>query len=219
MTLSDQTIQAVSSLRDDDHPSANDNCQFAFANSSAADPPPQPAAPPRRPATPPPQPAGANGWTILLIAIGVSVIACCLLVPQANENRSLLYQCEKLKVGLDHIKMQARTNQEFINQIGHDPALAERLAQRQMRLIRKGASVLDLPELASSDADRSPFVLVTVPHPPPMPDYGPVKGLLSDFFADVKTRLYLIGAGLMLTATGLILGHSPKPSRSPSSPA
>jgi hypothetical protein len=152
---------------------------------------------------------GSNGWTLILISVGIGLIACCLLIPQADENRILLYQCAKLQMDLDHIKKQAEVNEEFLKQINEDPSVAERLAQMQMRFVRKGSSVLDLPELDGVQSQRSPFVLVTVPPPPPLPEYHPVGGRLANMCRDVKTRLYMMGAGLMLLATGLVLGYTP----------
>jgi hypothetical protein len=100
-------------------------------------------------------------------------------------------------------------SEEFLKQINEDPAVAERLAQLQMRFVRKGTSVLDLPELDAAEGQRSPFVLVTVPPPPPLPEYRPVGGRLASLCRDARSRLYMIGGGLMLMATGLVLGYTP----------
>ena len=48
------------------------------------------------------------------------------------------------KDGLDYFKQQAKVNQEFLSRIETDVNLAERLAQRQMKLVREGATVLEL---------------------------------------------------------------------------
>ncbi|MCY2951776.1 MAG: hypothetical protein NTU53_07330 [Planctomycetota bacterium] len=154
--------------------------------------------------------AGKNGWTIVLISIGINLIACCLLIPQADENRQQLYECEKLSVDLGHVKKQSQMNEEFIKQMNEDPALAERLAQRQLHLIRKGMTVLEMPGVLVSEGDRSPFVLVSVSRPPPMPACPKIGGKLAEVFRDSRNRLYLIGGGLMLVATGLVLGSTPK---------
>lgn len=153
-----------------------------------------------------------NGWTLVLISIGISLIACCLLIPQADENRQQLYQCEKLQADLHYLQKQEQVNQEFIKQVNQDPTLVERLAQRQLRLIPKGTTTLDLPGDSPSDLDRSPFVLVTVPTPPPFPECPRIGGTLADLCRDARIRLYMIGGGLMLMAAGLVLGYSPKSS-------
>ena len=152
--------------------------------------------------------SGKNGWTIVLMSIGISLIAWCLLIPQADENRQQLYECEKLRVDLGHVKKQSQMNEEFIKQINEDPALAERLAQRQLHLIRKGMTVLELPGVSASEGDRSPFVLVSVSRPPPMAECPKIGGKLAELCRDSRNRLYMIGGGLMLMATGLILGHT-----------
>ena len=143
----------------------------------------------------------------MLICLGIAMIAYCALVPQIDENRRLVYECEKLKLDLDQLQMQVAVNQEFVSRVGRDPALAERLAQRQMRFIRKGSSILEL-EGEKQAVDRSPFALVSLPPPKPLAPLKPAGGPVAQFCRDPRHRLYLIGAGLMLAAIGLILGSS-----------
>lgn len=154
---------------------------------------------------------GRHGWTIVVLAIGIGIIACCLLIPQADENRQLLYQTDKLKADLAHVEKQVQINDEFIQRVRHDPVLAERLAQRQMNCIRRGTSVLDLKHAESID-QRSPFSLVTMPSPPQIAPYKPVRGHLAELCRDSHNRLRMLGGGLVLLAAGLILGQAaPKP--------
>ena len=119
----------------------------------------------------------------------------------------MLYQTEKLKIDLAHLEQQVAINDEFIQRVGRDAALSERLAQRQLKFIRKGSAVLDLNEPRSSDS--SPFSLTMIQGPPPMPEYEPVGGRLGAWCRDGRKRLYTIGAGLLLLATGLVLGATP----------
>ncbi|MCS7034960.1 MAG: hypothetical protein NZ561_13360, partial [Phycisphaerae bacterium] len=81
----------------------------------------------------------------------------------------------------------------------------ERLAQRQMRMVREGTSVLELPGRSASP-EVSPFELVTVAPPAAMPEYRPVGGRISALFHHPKIRLYLLGAGLLIMVLGVILG-------------
>lgn len=150
----------------------------------------------------------AGGWTIVLVAIGLGLIACCFLIPQADENRRLAHQREQLRIDLEHLQKQVQVNDEFLRRLGNDPALAERLAQRQMRLVRKGTGVLDVD--GESDEVTSPFLLTTVPPPNPLPEYEPQGGKLARWCRDTHTRLYMIGSGLMLLALGLVLGYTPR---------
>ena len=140
--------------------------------------------------------------------MGIALIASALLIPQADENRRIVYQREKLKADLDHVEKQIATNEEFLRLLASDPTLAERLAQRQMKVIREGTSVLNVDD--DGKDDMSPFLLVAVPPPPPMPEYRPVGGLLATMCREPKTQLYLLGAALMLVASGLVLGYTPK---------
>jgi hypothetical protein len=85
--------------------------------------------------------------------------------------------------------------------------LLERLAQRQMKLVREGTSVLNLKD-ATAHADMSPYLLLTIPPPPPMPEYKPVGGLFSNLCRHPRSRLFLIGSALLSIACALILGES-----------
>lgn len=175
-----------------------------------------------------------GGWTVALLCAGVAIIACCVLIPQADANRRLAYEREKLKVDLESIRKQAATNDDFLRRVSDDPNLAERLAQRQMKIIREGTRVLELKKQrqgtgtpnggavatgaygASAQAgltpdEMSPFHLVHVAPPPPLPPYKSVGGRLAGLCYNPRTRLYLTGIGLFLMAAGLVLGVGPQP--------
>jgi hypothetical protein len=162
-----------------------------------------------------PAPRG-GGWTVAMLCVGIGLIACCVIIPQADANRRLVYERERLKVDLDSIRKQVATNDEFLRRVADDPNLAERLAQRQMRIIREGTRVLELKKTGGAQAARgavpedvSPFHLVEVSPPPPMPPYQPRGGLIARLCYDPHRRLYLMGTGLMLMAAGLVFGFGP----------
>src|SRR5438034_3337075 len=98
----------------------------------------------QQPEQPQAEPQEKGGWTVSLLCAGVAIIAVCLLLPLAEENHQLAWQREKLNVDLEQIKQQVQVNAEFLKKVADDPTLAERLAQRQMKFIRQGTSVLDL---------------------------------------------------------------------------
>lgn len=158
------------------------------------------------------RPPSGGVWTIPLLCMGIALIACCVLIPQADSNRRLAYEQEKLKRDVEHLRTQTKVNEEFLARLQGDPSLAERLAQRQMKMVRAGSSVLEL------DVGRdymSPFSLVSVPPPEPLPAYRPMGGRLSEWCRHPKTQLYLTGGGLLLMACGLVLGYVPKPPEAP----
>jgi hypothetical protein len=168
------------------------------------------------PSPPPPRvisnPAAPNGgaWTIPLVCLGLGIIAMSLIIPAADENRRLVYERERLARDLSHVQKQIAINDEFLARLATDPGLAERLAQRQMKMVREGTSVLELPGRSSAGGghDISPFELVTLPPPPPMPEYRPIGGKISRLFHHPKVRLYLLGAGLLSLIVGVILGST-----------
>jgi hypothetical protein len=152
-------------------------------------------------------PAGGGALTIPLICIGIGLIAMCLLVPAADENRRLAYERDRLKADLEQLQKQVATNEAFLQRVGDNAGLAERLARRQLKMVPEGTAVMDLKS-APARLDMSPFLLVTVPPPAPMPAYRPVAGFLADACRHPKTQLYLIGASLLMIATGLVLSRS-----------
>jgi hypothetical protein len=169
---------------------------------------------PLAPATDPDSPAprrGGGTLTIPLLCIGVAIIACVALLPLADENHQLAWEREKLRIDLAQLVEQTRVQDVFLTRVADDPTLAERLAQRQMKYIREGSS--DLPLRGSGKEEMSPFHLVSVPPPPPLPPYQPVGGALATIVRQPRAQLYLCGLALMLIAAGLVLGYVPKPTR------
>lgn len=165
-----------------------------------------------------PEPRG-GGWTLVALCAGICIIACCVVIPQADSNRRLVYEREKLRVDLESIRKQVAVNDEFLRRVADDPNLAERLAQRQMNQIREGTRVLELkrnrPTRGAAGAaptadDVSPFRLVYVAPPPPPPPYQPAGGRVARLCYNPHRRLYLMGFGLMLMAAGLVFGFGPK---------
>jgi hypothetical protein len=146
-----------------------------------------------------------SGWTIPLLCAGIGIIACCMLIPAADDNRKLVYERERLKADLSQLKNQIEVNQEFLDRIVNDPTLAERLAQRQMRMVREGTAVLQLKNEVGLTA-MSPYEIVAVPPPPEMPPYKPVAGKFAELCRNTKSQLFLLGVGLFLAASGLVLG-------------
>jgi hypothetical protein len=152
---------------------------------------------------------GHHGWTFVFISVGLGLIACCALMPQAEHNRRLSYEVHRLKSDLDHLDRQVAANGEFISRIGTDVILTERLAQRQMKMVRQGSSVLDIKD-GPAVAGSSPYALVAVDPAQKLEPYQPVGGPLVSLAREPKKRLYSMGIGLMLMAMGLVLGYSPR---------
>jgi hypothetical protein len=155
-------------------------------------------------AKPAANPDGGGLFTIPLLCLGIGIIACCVLIPAADENRRLAYERQKLQADLDQISRQIDVNNEFLKRVADDPTLSERLAQRQMKMVRQGTSVLELK--GQFNRDMSPFELVTLPPPPELAPYRPMGGQLSALCRNPRSQLYLMGGGLLLVASGLVLG-------------
>jgi hypothetical protein len=172
---------------------------------AASEPEPEPE---EEAIAPPPLPEEKGGWTVALLCMGVALVAACLLLPLAEENHQLAYQREKLRADLEQIKKQVEVNSEFLSKVTDDPTLAERLAERQMKFVREGTSVLDIP--GSGKEESSPFLLVSLPPPNAMLPYQSLGGPLSFVGRYPRMRLYVLGTGLLLLAAGVVLGGGNK---------
>ncbi len=153
------------------------------------------------------RPGKSSIVTIPLLCAGIAILACCLLIPAADENRRLTWERERLRIDLAQIEKQAAVNDTFLHRLVTDPALSERLARRQMKMVREGTSVLEIKQ-NSGKAELSPFLLVTLPPPAPLAAYQPTGGVLGGVFRHPKSQLYLTGTALLMMAVGLVMGGS-----------
>lgn len=141
-----------------------------------------------------------------MICAGIAVIACCLLIPAADENRRLAYERERLKRDLEHLQKQVHVNDEFLKRVSvGDASLMEYLAQGQMKLVREGTRVLKLNDNRTDDR-FSPYKLVTLAPPPELAEYRPVGGIFSEWCRHPRSRLLLMGTGMLAIAVGLVMG-------------
>jgi hypothetical protein len=150
-----------------------------------------------------------GGWTIPILCAGIALIACCFLIPQADSNRRLIYEREKLRLDLKQIDDQIARNDDFLHKLGQDSTLAQRLAQRQMKIVPQGTAILDLHGDTAIQS-TSPFLLVSLPSPPQLIAYKPVGGRFADLCRNPHSQLYLAGLGMLLVAAGLVLGSPAK---------
>ena len=142
-----------------------------------------------------------------MLCLGIIIIACAMIVEQVEENHQIEWQRNKLQIDLDYFNKQVDINQQFLERLATDANLAERLAQRQMKLVRQGSAVLELTD-PNLPEDTSPFRLVNITPPPPVQPYEPARGPLTTIFGNTRLRLYIFGLGLCLMAIGLIVGGS-----------
>jgi len=112
-----------------------------------------------------------------------------------------------LLADLDQINQQFAINDQFLARLESDPQLAQRLAQRQMRFVRQGESLLVYKGQASQ-TENSPYSLVHLPPPQALPAYVPAGGAVGQWLLDSHCRLYCLAAGLFLAAVGLVLSSN-----------
>ena len=153
-------------------------------------------------------------WALPLLALGLGLIACCLVIPATDTNRGLASERERLRAELDGLERQVAVNEEFLSRIHGDPELAERVADRQLKPRPAGVATLapGIPGRAAGaagDFAASPFALVraepTAPPPRPTP---PTGGRLAAYCRQPRTRLAVLGAGLFCCLFGLIGGNA-----------
>jgi cell division protein FtsL len=148
-----------------------------------------------------------SAWTIPLLCIGMAIIACCVLIPAANENRQLTAETKHLQADLDQIQHQIAVNDQFLKSVADDPTLLERLAQRQMKMIRSGEAVLDLKG-EPTRPEMSPFLLTNLPPPAMAMTSPPGSGVMDKLADQPRLRLFTMGAALLMIAAGLVMGAS-----------
>jgi hypothetical protein len=141
------------------------------------------------------------------MCLGMGIVAACVLLPQSEANKKLAAERAKLQHDLSFVQTQLSVNQEFLNRVGQDPGLAERLAQRQMQEIRQGSSVLELKG-RREHPEISPFQLLSIAPSPAPPPYYPPTGLVGRLCGSDRGQLYATGLGMFLVAAGLVLGTS-----------
>jgi hypothetical protein len=146
-------------------------------------------------------------WSLPLLCLGLGIIAICVLVPAAEANKRLTADRDKLARDLAYVESQVSANQEFLDEAGTDPEIAERLAQRQFRQIRQGTRVLELKGV-SNGTQTSPFAMISVPPPPPVNEYRPLTGMLGTLCGDTRKQLYSVGVGMFMVAVSLVMGSS-----------
>jgi hypothetical protein len=162
---------------------------------------------------PPRATAETGAWTISILCMGLGLIAACLIIPQADANRRLVYEREQLRLELMQVQKQTSVNQEFLSKMESDPQLTERLAQREMHAVEQGEAIVSMKnDIASgrnapASADSmSPFTLVNVPPPAALAPYQPVAGVLTDLCLNPRSHIYILGLGMFFVAGGLVLG-------------
>ena len=139
-----------------------------------------------------------------LLCAGLAVVAACLIVPAAGQERRLGRERAELLRELDHLAEQARRNEEFLARLNRDPELAERLAARQLNRRPAGERLADLDGRETGVA-RSPFALLAVPDPPPLAA-DPPPTHLEAWLGDRRRRLWTLGAAVVAVAAGLLMG-------------
>lgn len=157
----------------------------------------------------PPQSGGA--WALPILALGLGLIACGVIIPAADQNRSHMYERARLQAELDGLERQVALNGEFLNRIHADRELAERLASRQSGRVAEGMVLLRQRQGETNDLGRfamSPFALVAAE---PRARVAPVAapgGRLATWCRNPRTRLGVLGSGLFACMIGLLGGGS-----------
>ena len=123
---------------------------------------------------------------------------------------------EKLRLGEPPrrgVRYYSVGHDQFLKSVADDPGLLERLAQRQMKMVREGTSVLEVKGESTDGRDMSPYVLTTLAPPVLPPPYQPRGGILAALVSNPRSQLYVMGGGMLLVAAGLVMGSAPATKR------
>ena len=159
-------------------------------------------------------------WALPLLALGLGLIACCLLLPVADENRKLADERSRLAAELEAIERQVETNSDFIDRLHADPQLARRLVYRQ-RPPEPQEQVATLGDGRGDPRQRfslSPFALLAADPVVAPPPSVPGGGALATLCRNPRTKLAVLGVGLMCCLLGLLAGGGSSSDASDPSP-
>ena len=145
-------------------------------------------------------------WAIPLMCLGLGLLACVVLIPASGESRRLARQRDELVREVDRLQAQADRNAEFLHRLGRDADLGRVVAERQAG---GGGQVYESIALPGMDTElaASPYAMLTLPEPPPLPPPATVGGRLAAWCRDAELRPWLLAGSLLTTAAGLLLGR------------
>jgi hypothetical protein len=152
-------------------------------------------------------------WALPVLALGLGLIACCFVIPAADDTRAVMFERERLKAEMESLSRQVALNEEFLERIHSDRELALRLAARQRTETEEGVGILT-PSWGQGPGGgglgnlaMSPFALVSAE--PALQPTGPAPargGKLAAFCRDPRARLVVLGLGLFACMIGLLGG-------------
>ncbi len=140
-----------------------------------------------------------------LLALGLCLVACGVLIPASEANRLIEAQRLELAAQVQALHSRADLNDEFLSRLHRDEQLANRLSRRQTTPEPDG----DVAVLASStmaNGSLSPFAMLR-PEPveaAPAPEADGSR--LAEWCRDARGRLAVIGIGLGCGLIALLAG-------------
>lgn len=151
-------------------------------------------------------------WAIPLLCLGLGLLACAVLIPAADQSRQLARQKAELVREVSRLQAQGDRNAEFLHRLGRDKELSEVLIERQLGQLPDGVAQVSL-SVSPSGFAASPFAMLELPEPPPLPPAATIGGQLTRWCLTGRTQTWILAAAILLTAAGLLLGSAPKPER------
>lgn len=157
-------------------------------------------------------PPSGGVWALPLLALGLGLVACCYLIPAADDTRRVMFERQRLEMELAGLKRQVALNAEFLDRIHGDRELALRLAARQRTQHEEGVGIIS-PAQARPGAGglgnfaMSPFALVAAePATQPPASVPAVGGQLAALCRGSRARLVVLGIGMLACMIGLLGG-------------
>jgi len=147
-------------------------------------------------------------WALPLLALGLCLVACAVLIPAAEENRLVEAERRRLVAEVESLRKKAEMNEQFLTRLHHDQRLVERLRRR----LRPPGPDENVAILAShGGASRWALSPLAMLEPAPVEAEPPpaiVTGVLADWCRDDRQRLIVLGVGLMAVLVALLAGGS-----------
>ncbi len=151
--------------------------------------------------------AKASIWALPLLALGLSLVACAVLIPASEENRLAEADRRRLEAQVASLERRVEVNNEFFHRLEKDAAIARRLQQRTLPPMPDG----EVAQLASADVGKtswamSPLAMLEVEPVEAVMAPPQMKGLLPEWCRDGRHRLAVAGTGLFACLIALLAG-------------
>ncbi|MEM1013663.1 MAG: hypothetical protein AAGI46_15755 [Planctomycetota bacterium] len=161
----------------------------------------------------------ASLWALPLMAVGLSLVACAVLIPASEENRLVEAERRRLVAQVETLQNQVETNDEFLRRLEREAEVARRLSNRMQPPEPDGEVAVLASHRTGSVWQMSPLAMLETEAVEPIAAPPAMTGKLADWCRDGRHRLAVAGTGLFACLLALLAGSVRRPRESGASDA